>query len=163
MDDHTRFVELYDKIAEGEDEVTLGEFDEFHRLFAKYGDHAPREWEKIEGDRSRPCPLTHENMPREILNRFEQAAKKNGVQPPLLIRHKPPCSYPDCVCFAASTGKPGRPNTTEGLADFAKARRPDVTWQEIATEWNRIHPDEKTTKEKARGAHNRKFSKKKRV
>lgn len=35
-------------------------------------------------------------------------------------------------------GKPGRPNTTQDLADFAHARRSQMAWKDIYIEWKRL-------------------------
>lgn len=60
---------------------------------------------------------------------------------------------------AASVGRPGRKTTTADIAEFANARRPQMTWKEIFAEWRRLHPgDERVrTFEQIRDAVRRRY------
>src|ERR1700690_739933 len=46
----------------------------------------------------------------------------------------------------APRGKPGRRKTTGYLAEFAAARRPHATWEEILREYKALYPEDQQVK-----------------
>jgi hypothetical protein len=53
--------------------------------------------------------------------------------------------------------KLGRKNTTQDIADFAAARRPQMSWKDIAHKWNQKHQDRHVNDQKVRDAWRRRY------
>ena len=65
----------------------------------------------------------------------------------------------------ADKRRSGRPRDTQDIADYADARRPDQTWDQIYVEWKRDYPDCTRVKssETVREAWRREYGDKKRL
>lgn len=70
-----------------------------------------------------PLPPPHCFEPASIARLFGIPPEQFGLRP-----------------LFGPVGKPGRPKTTQDIADFAFDRRPAMTWKEIYAEWKRLHP-----------------------